>query len=92
MACCVISQDNARMFGKNVDETKMDVKVRMEKFLAMALKKFYISIWSCMKFENVLKILPMFMLEFFLDQFIFIWGHEQCSKTFGEITPKSYYY
>jgi len=65
MACCVISQENARMFGKNVDETKMDVKVRMEKFLAMALKKFYISIWSCMKFENVLKILPMFMLEFF---------------------------
>jgi hypothetical protein len=77
------------MFGKNVDETKMEVKVRMEKFLAMAFKKFYISIWSCMKFEDVLEILPMFMLEFFLDQFVFILGHEQCSKMFGEITLNS---
>jgi hypothetical protein len=45
-----------------------------------------------MKFEDVLNILLMFMLESFLDQFVFIWGHEQCSKTFGEITHESYYY
>jgi hypothetical protein len=60
------------MFRKNVDMTKMEVKVRMEKFLAMAFKKFYISIWSCMKFEDLLKILPMFMLScFWINSFSF---------------------
>ncbi len=34
----------------------------------------------------------MFMPESFLDQFIFIWGPQQCSKMFGKISPDSYYY
>jgi hypothetical protein len=45
-----------------------------------------------MKLENVLEVLPLFMPKSFLDQFVFIWGCEQCSKTFGEISPKSHYY
>jgi hypothetical protein len=45
-----------------------------------------------MKFEDVLEVLPMLMLESFLDQFVFIWGREQCSKTFGEISPESHCY
>jgi hypothetical protein len=28
----------------------------------------------------------------FVDQFIFIWGWKQCSKTFGQISPRFYYY
>jgi hypothetical protein len=34
----------------------------------------------------------MLMLEKFLDWFVFIWAHEQCSKTFSIISPGSYYY
>jgi hypothetical protein len=45
-----------------------------------------------MKLEDVLEVLPMLMLEKFVDEFVFIWGHEQCSKTFCQITPWSYYY
>jgi hypothetical protein len=45
-----------------------------------------------MKFEDVLEVLPMLMLESFLDQFVFIWGREQCYKTFGEISPESHCY
>jgi hypothetical protein len=45
-----------------------------------------------MKLEDVLEVLPMLMLEKFLNEFIFIWEHEQCSKISGEITFGSYYY
>jgi hypothetical protein len=45
-----------------------------------------------MKLENVLEIFLMLMLEKFLDWFVFIWAHEQCSKTFSIIILKSYYY
>jgi hypothetical protein len=34
----------------------------------------------------------MFMLESFLDQFVFLWGHEQGCKMSNEISPKPYYY
>jgi hypothetical protein len=61
---------------KNLSKTKMEVRVRVEKFLNKAFQKFHIAIWSCMKLEDVLEVLPRFMLESFLDQFIFIWGHE----------------
>ncbi len=45
-------------------------------FFLMAYQKFNIAIWSCMKLEDVLKVLPLLMLKKFLDQFIFIWGCE----------------
>jgi hypothetical protein len=45
-----------------------------------------------MKLEDVPKVLPMFVLKTFLGWFVFIWGCEQCFKTFGEISPKPHYY
>jgi hypothetical protein len=80
------------MFGRNVDKAKMEVRVGVEDFLAKTFEKFYIVIWSCMKLEDVLGVLPMFMLENFVDQFNFIWGCEQCSKTVGQISLGSHYY
>jgi hypothetical protein len=62
-----VLQGNARMFGKNVDMTKVEVRARVESFLNKAFQKFHIAIWSCMKLEDVLEVLPMFMLESFLD-------------------------
>jgi hypothetical protein len=70
----------------------MEDKARVKFFLAMAFQKNYIAIWSCMKLENVLEVLPMFMFKNFLNQFVFIWGCEQCSKMFGEISLESHYY
>ncbi len=87
-----ILQGNARVFGKNVDKTKMEIRVGVENFLSNAFQMFHIAIWSCMKFEDVLEVLPMLMPKSFLDQFVFIWGREQCSKTSSEISLGSHYY
>jgi hypothetical protein len=62
-----ILQENAKVFGKNVDKTKVEVKAYVEIFLSKAFQKFHIAIWSCMKFEDVLEVLPMFMPKSFLD-------------------------
>jgi hypothetical protein len=80
------------MFNINIDLTKVEIRVGMEHFFPTTFENFYIAIWSCMKLEDVLKVLPMLMLEKFLDQFVFIWGHEQCSKIFIIITFRSYNY
>jgi hypothetical protein len=77
----VVLERNARVFGKNVNNTKMEVRARMENFLNKTFQKFHIVIWSCKKLEDVLEILPMLMLESFLGWFVFFWGREQCSKT-----------
>ncbi len=68
------------MFGKNVDKTKAKVRTGIENFLSKAFQKFHNAIF------------PMLMVESFLDQFIFIWGREQCSQTSSEISPMSDYY
>jgi hypothetical protein len=80
------------MFRRNVGKAKMEVRVGVEDFLAKAFEKFYVTIWFCMKLEDVLRVLPMFMPENFMDRFIFIWGCEQCSKTIGQISLGSHYY
>ncbi len=45
-----------------------------------------------MKLEDMLEIIPMLIPKKIVDQFVFIWGHEQCSNTYGEISPRSHYY
>jgi hypothetical protein len=80
------------MFGKNIDRSKVEMKKRVEHFFFQVFKYFYIVIWSCMKLEDVLEVLPMFILETFLEWFVFIWGHQQCSNTSGQISPGFYYY
>jgi hypothetical protein len=45
-----------------------------------------------MKLEDVLEVLSMFMPKNFMDWFVFIWGHEQCSKIVGQISPGFHYY
>ncbi len=87
-----ILQGNARVFGRNVDKAKVEVKARVEDFFVKAFEKFYVVIWSCMKLEDVLEVLPMLMLENFVDWFVFIWGCEQCSKTTSQISLESHYY
>ncbi len=87
-----ILQRYARVFGRNADKAKVEVKVGVEDFLAKAFEKFYIAMWSCMKLEDVLEVLPMFMPENFVDWFVFIWGREQCSKIVGQISHGSHYY
>jgi hypothetical protein len=62
-----ILEGNARMFGRNVDKAKVEVKAGVEDFLAKAFEKNYIVIWSCMKLEDVLMVLPMLMPENFVD-------------------------
>jgi hypothetical protein len=45
-----------------------------------------------MKSEDVLEVLHMLILETFLEWFVFIWGHKQCSKRSSQNCPRSYYY
>ncbi len=80
------------MFGRIIDKSKVEVRVGVEQFLSNVLKELYIAIWSYMKLEDVLEVLPMLMPKKFVNEFVFIWEHEQCLKTFGQITPGSYYY
>jgi hypothetical protein len=80
------------MFGKNVDKAKMEVRFRVENFLAKAFKKFHNAIWSCMKLKDVQEVFPMLMPNNFVDQFVFILGCEQCSKTSSEILLGPHYY
>jgi hypothetical protein len=51
-----------------------------------------IAIWSCMLLENVMHVLHLLVPQTFVDQFVFIWGCEQCTKTFGQLTTRTYYY
>jgi hypothetical protein len=64
------------VFRRNVDKAKMEVRTRMEDFLAKAFEKFYVEIWSYMKLKDVLEVLAMLMLENFIGWFFFIWEHE----------------
>jgi len=59
-------------FGINIDKNKVEVKVGMKYFLTQAFKKFYIIIWSCMKLEDVIEVLPMLIPDTFVDYFVFI--------------------
>jgi hypothetical protein len=74
----VVLQGNARVFRRNVDKTKVEVKARMESFLmTKAFERFHVTkVWSCMKFEDVLEVLPMLIPKDFLSLFVFIWGCE----------------
>jgi hypothetical protein len=65
-----ILQGNVRVFGRNVDRAKVEVRIGVEIFLFKTFEKFNVTIWSCMKLEDVLEVLPMLMAENFVDQFI----------------------
>jgi len=56
---------------RNIDKGKVKVKVRMKHLLVHAFEKFYITLWSCVKLEDVFKVLPMLIPHMFVDQFDF---------------------
>jgi hypothetical protein len=68
----IVLQGNARVFGKYVDKTKVEIRTRVENFLSKAFQNFHIAIWSCMKLEDVLEVLSMLMPKSFLNRFVFI--------------------
>ncbi len=45
-----------------------------------------------MLLEDVIEILPILIPQVFVDQFFFIWGHEQCSMTSNQLKVGTYYY
>jgi hypothetical protein len=46
---CDVFQGNACVFGWNIDNSKVEIKVGADHFLSKAFKKFHITIWSCMR-------------------------------------------
>jgi hypothetical protein len=40
----------------------------------------------------LMEILPILMPQVFVDQFVFIWGHEQCSMRSNQLKAGTYYY
>jgi hypothetical protein len=88
----VVLQGKQHVRGENIDSTKVEVKVGVQHFLTHAFKKFYIGIWFCMLIEDVMEVLTLLLLQDFIDQFFFIWGHEQCSMTSSQLTTRNYYY
>ncbi len=45
-----------------------------------------------MLFEHVLQVLPLLVPQALVNQFFFIWGREQCTRTLGQHTKGTYYY
>ncbi len=98
MVCCVISQ--IWLFCKGMLkclvhkcwQDQVEVRIGMKKNLAKALENFYATIWSFMKLEDMLKVLPMLMLDNFVNKLVLIWEHEQCSNMSSEISHGSHYY
>jgi hypothetical protein len=45
-----------------------------------------------MLLEDVFQILPLLMPKTFVDQFVFVWGHEQCTTIRNQLTHSIYYY
>jgi hypothetical protein len=45
-----------------------------------------------MLLEDVMEILPILVPQVFVNQFVFIWGHEQCSMTSNQLKVGTYYY
>jgi hypothetical protein len=79
------------MIRKNLNISKLEICAGVHDFLFWAFEHFYIVIWLCMLLEDVFEILPLSMPKNFIDQFVFIWGHEQCTPTTGQFTCLIYY-
>ncbi len=60
-------------------------------FFIHAFKKFYIAIWFCTLIEDFMEVLTLLLPHNFIRQFVFIWGHEQCSMTLGQFIARTYY-
>jgi hypothetical protein len=45
-----------------------------------------------MLLEDVMQVLPLLVLQTFVDQFVFIWRCEQCIRTLAQLTIRTYYY
>jgi hypothetical protein len=45
-----------------------------------------------MLLKNILQILPLLMPKSLVDQFVFVWGHEQCTTITNMFTHLVYYY
>jgi hypothetical protein len=48
------------------------MRIGMKYFFIHAFEKFYNAIWSCMKLEDVIEVLPMLILDTFVDDLLFI--------------------
>jgi hypothetical protein len=84
-------QRDQRSIGKNLDVSKLEICARVKNFLSQAFKHYYIVIWSYMLLKNVLEIIPLLMPKTLIDQFVFVWGCEQCTTT-SQFTHSIYYY
>jgi hypothetical protein len=45
-----------------------------------------------MLFKDVFEILPLLMHKNLIDQFVFVWGCQQCITTMSQFTRLVYYY
>ncbi len=68
----VVLQGKQRVTGRNIDNTKVEVRTKVQRFFIHAFKKFYIGIWSCMLIEDVMEVLTLLLPQDFIDQFVFI--------------------
>jgi hypothetical protein len=77
--------------GRNIDSTKLEVRTEIQHFFTYAIKKFYFGIWFCMLIEDAMEVLTLLLRQDFIDQFVFIWGCEQCLMTSSQFMIENYY-
>ncbi len=79
------------MRGNNIDINKLEVRDGVQHFFFKCSKK-KITIWSCMLLEDVIQVCCLLLPQVFVNQFVFIWGHKQCTKTLCQFIVGTNYY
>jgi hypothetical protein len=57
---------------KNINISKLEIRVRVHDFISHTFEHFYFTIWLCMLLKYVLEILSLLMPKTLIDQFVFV--------------------
>jgi hypothetical protein len=52
--------------GRNINVSKVEVKVGLNEFLSKAFVNFHVAIWSYILLEDVLELVPLLMPQEFI--------------------------
>jgi hypothetical protein len=57
---------------KNLNVSKLEIRVGVQDFISWTIEHFYIAIWLCMLLKYFVEILSLLMPKILIDQFVFV--------------------
>jgi hypothetical protein len=82
---CVVLKGNRHVIRNNIDINKVKAKARVQHFYFKYSKKVILQFGLYMLLKDVMQVFLLLIPQIFIDQFVFIWGCEQCARTFGQL-------